>query len=67
MLRRVLGTTVLASAFVGMVALFTPAPAQARPCIYCPQIAIECGTCYQLVPQTCDRCAYCKRIPGCKA
>ena len=66
MIRRLLGTAVLSSAFLGTLALLPSAPAQARECIICPQIAIECGTCYKLVPQSCDRCAYCKRIPGCK-
>jgi hypothetical protein len=66
MLRRLFGTALLATAFLGSLAAFVPSPATARECIVCPQIAIECGTCYKLVPQSCDRCAYCKRIPGCK-
>ena len=67
MLRRVLGSALLAATSLGTLAVLAPTPATARQCIVCPQIAIECGTCYQLVPQTCERCAYCKRIPGCKA
>jgi len=65
--RRLLGTALLATVFLGALTILPPAPVQARECIICPQIAIECGTCYRLVPQSCDRCAYCKRIPGCKA
>ena len=62
--RRLVFSMVFASLALGTVALFQPAVA--RPdCIFCPQIAIECGPCYHLVPQSCDRCAYCKRIPGC--
>ena len=65
-MKRLLGTLVLMTIALGGIALLVPTPqAHAANCIFCPQIAIECGPCYQLVPQTCTRCAYCKRIPGC--
>ena len=51
---------------LGVLAFFAPAPVvEARECVYCPLIYIECGPCYERIPQTCNRCAYCKRIPGC--
>ena len=66
-MKKLVGATLFVAIVVGSLALFSPVPtASAAPCIYCPQIAIECGPCYQLVPQTCKRCAYCKRIPGCQ-
>ena len=65
-MRRILGALLLGAIVLGTLALVAPVPqAQARECIFCPQIAIECGECYTLIPQTCTHCAYCKRIPGC--
>jgi hypothetical protein len=53
-------------AALGVIALVTPTPvAEARPCVLCPDIFIECGDCYTLVPRTCERCAYCQKIKGC--
>jgi len=65
-MKRIVLGILLAAITVGSLALVSPAPpVQAAQCIFCPQIAIECGPCYQLMPQTCQRCAYCKHIPGC--
>lgn len=65
-MKRLLSGFILAVMALGLVALVLPTPtAEARPCVFCPQIAIECGTCYKLQPQTCTTCAYCKHIPGC--
>ena len=66
MIRRLLGTLLLSVFVLGAFAAFVPAPVEARDCVICPQIGILCGTCYTLVPQNCNRCAYCKRIPGCQ-
>lgn len=65
-MKRLFGTLLMVAIALGGLALALPTPeAQARDCILCPQIAIECGPCYTLVAQTCTRCAYCKHIPGC--
>jgi hypothetical protein len=53
-------------AALGIIALATPTPvALARPCVLCPQVFIECPTCYDTIPQTCEHCAYCQKIKGC--
>jgi hypothetical protein len=55
-------------AIAGAFALvLPPSVAQAKECVICPQIAINCGPCANLIPQTCNRCQYCKQIPGCHA
>jgi len=53
-------------AALGIIALAAPVPvAEARPCVLCPDVFIECPSCYELVPRTCERCAYCVKIKGC--
>ena len=65
-MKRFVGAFVMVAIVLGTLAVVLPTPqVQARDCVFCPQIAIECGPCYNLVHQTCDRCAYCKKIPGC--
>lgn len=65
-MRKLLGLVLIVVAAFGVIALVAPAPAaQAKACIVCLQIAINCGACANLIPQTCNRCAYCKQIPGC--
>ena len=65
-MKRLFGLLLIVVAAFGVIALVAPAPvAQAKACIVCPQIAINCGPCANLVPQNCNRCAYCKQIPGC--
>lgn len=67
-MKRVFGLFVLGAVALATIALVAPVQrAEAAQCVFCPQIAIECGPCYQLVHQTCKRCAYCKRIPGCRS
>ena len=57
----------LAVLTLGALALMAPAPAAAKACVQCPVIEDpQCPPCYQLVPQTCEHCAYCKKIPGCR-
>ena len=65
MLRRFIVALGFLAVVAGGLTLMAPAPPQAADCIICPQIAIECGPCYTLIPQTCKQCAHCKRIPGC--
>ena len=65
-MRKLLAAALMIVAVLGALALVAPAQvAQAKECIVCPLIAINCGPCGTLVPQTCNRCAYCKQIPGC--
>ena len=66
MRRKLFAASLFSVIAFGALALVPPAPpVQARECIFCPQIAIECGPCYRLVHQTCTKCAHCERIPGC--
>ncbi len=66
-MRRLVVATLLVALTVGTIAVVAPTPeVSAGQCIFCPQIAIECGPCYNLIPQTCHKCAHCKRIPGCQ-
>ena len=67
MFKRSVLVLALAVLTLGAFALLAPTPQTlADPnCIICPQIAINCGTCGTLVPQTCHQCAHCKQIPGC--
>ena len=65
-MKKLFATLVMIIAAGGATALFLPTPAaQAKECVICPQIAINCGPCANLIPQTCNRCQYCKQIPGC--
>jgi len=49
------------------VAFLAPAPVAALACVQCPVIEDpQCPPCYQLLAQTCNHCAYCKKIRGCK-
>ena len=65
-MKKLFVSLVMIVAVLGTFALFVPPPvAQAKECVICPQIAIDCGPCANLVPQTCTRCQFCKRIPGC--
>lgn len=58
---------VLAILAFGFLAVITPTPVRAIACVQCPVIEDpQCPPCYELVPQTCDHCAYCKRIKRCK-
>lgn len=66
-MKKVFGVLVLAAIVLGSLALVAPVPtASAKECVVCPMIAIYCGPCAHLVPQTCNRCAYCKPIPNCE-
>jgi hypothetical protein len=65
-MRKLFSALLMTVAFLGAFALvLAPPVAQAKECIICPQIAINCGPCANLIPQTCSRCQYCKQIPGC--
>lgn len=64
-MKKIFAALLMVVALLGAFALVAPPVAQAKDCIICPQIAINCGACGTLVPQTCSRCAYCKQIPGC--
>ena len=65
-MRRLFGTLLLGTIALGSIALALPTPTvTAGQCVICPQIGILCGECYNLIPQSCNKCAYCKRIPGC--
>ena len=67
-MKRLVILSLLAVVALGALAVMAPAPALATGCVQCPVIEEpRCPACYQLVPGTCDHCAYCKRIPGCKA
>ena len=66
MKKKVFAASLFAVIGFGTLALVSPAtPVQAKECVICPQIGILCGDCYRLVPQNCQRCAHCERIPGC--
>ena len=60
---------ILVALTLGGLAWVAPAPADARPCIHCPLAPLpdECPPCTQWVAGTCNKCAHCARIPGCKA
>jgi hypothetical protein len=65
-MKKLFAALTMSVAVLGAFALVLPPPAaQAKDCVICPQIAINCGPCGTLVPQTCSRCQYCKQIPGC--
>lgn len=65
-MKKLIAGLLMVVAALGVIALATPTPvAQARPCVLCPDVVIECGGCYELVPRTCEHCAYCQKIKGC--
>ena len=64
-MEKLFATLLMIVALVGATALLPSPVAQAKECVICPQIAINCGPCANLIPQTCNRCQYCKQIPGC--
>ena len=54
-------------AALGIITIAAPVQtAEARPCVLCPDIVIECNSCQIYHPRTCERCAYCENIKGCK-
>jgi len=65
-MKKLVAGTLMVVAALGIIALAAPVPvAEARPCVLCPDVVIECGGCYEYVPQTCEHCAYCLKIKGC--
>ena len=67
-MKRIIAALFVSITLLGAFAIIAPTHvAQAKECVICPQIGILCGPCQTLVPQTCNRCAYCKQIPGCHA
>ncbi len=65
-MKKIFGVLLLVAIALGALAVVAPIPTvSAKECVVCPQIAINCGPCANLVPQTCNHCAFCKQIPGC--
>jgi hypothetical protein len=67
-MRRTVIFAVLVVLGLGAMAVMSPAPQAAPPCIHCPDIPVpsECPACYQWVPETCRQCGHCERIKGCR-
>ena len=68
-MRRLVLLATLVVIGLGAVAVISPTPQAAAPCLHCPDVPIpsECPTCYQWVPETCRQCGHCERIKGCRS
>jgi hypothetical protein len=66
-MKRLLAFGLVVIATLGALTLVSPVPAAlAGTCVRCPNRDVYCGHCEEFVPQTCQHCAYCRKVPGCK-